>query len=199
VALTGNYQGPRQTTVDLGVGQYRRLYNGRMFDLVDARWIVAMRPSRVIGFRMPGSYGYDVDLANTRRATLLSLQPTVDARLGRHLNFTLSHSLRSLRTGGDEILQAGLTQAQVGYHFSSRAMVRAIVQYQDVDRNPELYVAPVKSESESFFSQLLFSYRVSPQTLLFLGYSDNHLGEDGATLVRTGRTLFLKLGYAWQL
>jgi hypothetical protein len=199
VALSGNYQGPRQTTVDLGAGHYRKLYNGQMFDLVDARWNLEMRPSRVIGFRMPGRYGYDVDLANTRRATLLSLQPSVDARLGRHLNLTLSHSLRTLRTGGDEILEAGLTQAQVGYHFSSRTMVRAILQYQDIDRNPELHVAPVKSESQSFFSQFLFSYRVNPQTLLFLGYSDNHLGEDGATVVRTGRTLFLKLGYAWQL
>ena len=199
VVLSGNYQGPRQSNFDVGVGRYRKRYNGQMFDLVDARWTLAMRPSRVIGFRMPGSYGYDVDLANTRRATLLSLQPTVDARLGRHLNLTLSHSLRTLRTGGDEILDAGLTQAQVGYHFSSRTMVRAILQYQDIDRNPELHVSPVKSESQSFFSQFLFSYRVNPQTLLFLGYSDNHLGEDGATIVRTGRTLFLKLGYAWQL
>lgn len=199
VALIGNYQGPRQSTVDLGVGHYRRLYNGQMFDLVDARWIVAMRPSRAVGFRMLGRYGDDVDLANTRRATLLSLQPTVDARLGRHLNLTLSHSLRTLSTGGEEILEAGLTQAQVGYHFSSRTMVRAILQYQDIDRNPALHLAAVKRESQSFFSQFLFSYRVNPQTLLFLGYSDNHLGEDDATIVRTGRTLFLKLGYAWQL
>lgn len=199
VALTGNYQGPRQSVVDLGVGQYRRLYNGQMFDLVDARWNLEMRPSRAVGFRLPGRYGYDVDLANNRRATLLSLQPALDARLGQHLNLTLSHSLRTLSTGGEEILDAGLTQAQVGYHFSSRTMVRAILQYQDIDRNPALHVATVKSESQSFFSQFLFSYRVNPQTLLFLGYSDNHLGEDGATVVRTGRTLFLKLGYAWQL
>jgi hypothetical protein len=199
VALIGNYQGPRQSTVDLALWQNRKLYNGKMFDLVDARWVMELRPSRAIGFRMPGRYGYDVDVANTRRATVLSLQPTVDARLGRHLNLTLSHSLRTLSTGGEEILDAGLTQAQVGYHFSSRTMVRAILQYQDIDRNTELHVAPVKSESQSFFSQFLFSYRVNPQTLLFLGYSDNHLGEDGATVVRTGRTLFLKLGYAWQL
>lgn len=199
VTLTGNYQGPRQSVIDLGVGHNRRLYNGQMFDLVDARWVLEMRPSRVIGFRMPGRYGDDVDLANTRRATVLSLQPTIDARLGRHLNLTLSHSMRTLSTGGEEILDAGLTQAQVGYHFSSRTMVRAILQYQDIDRNPALHTRPVKAETQSFFSQFLFSYRVNPQTLLFLGYSDNHLGEDGATVVRTGRTLFLKLGYAWQL
>lgn len=199
VALVGNYQGPRQSLVDLAVWKTRRLYNGQMFDLADARWTMEMRPSGAVGFRMTGRYGYDVDLANTRRATLFSLQPTVDARVGRHLNLTLSHSLRTLSTGGDEILEAGLTQAQVGYHFSARTMVRAILQYQDIDRNPDLHVSPVKTESQSFFSQFLFSYRVNPQTLLFLGYSDNHLGEDGATLVRTGRTLFLKLGYAWQL
>lgn len=199
VTLSGNYQGPRQSMLNLGVGHSRRLYNGQMFDLVDTRWMVEMRPNSVVGFRMLGRYGDDVDLANTRRATLLALQPTMDARLGRHLNLTLSHNMRSLTLGGEQILDAGLTQAQVGYHFSARTMVRAILQYQDIERNQALHVVPVKSESQSFFSQFLFSYRVNPQTLLFLGYSDNHLGEDGATLVRTGRTLFLKLGYAWQL
>jgi hypothetical protein len=46
--------------------------------------------------------------------------------------------------------------------------------------------------------QLLFSYKINPQTVFFLGYSDN-LYEDDAldTLEKTDRTWFMKIGYAW--
>jgi hypothetical protein len=44
---------------------------------------------------------------------------------------------------------------------------------------------------------------VNPQTVLFVGYSDGRLGTLDETFTRTpvtltGRTLFLKLGYAWR-
>ena len=47
-------------------------------------------------------------------------------------------------------------------------------------------------------TQLLYSYKLNPQTVFFAGYSDNRL-EDGTTglLEPTGRTVFLKLSYAW--
>ncbi len=47
------------------------------------------------------------------------------------------------------------------------------------------------------FTQFLFSYKINPQTVLFLGYSDNSLGMQGIDITRTDRTFFLKIGYAW--
>jgi len=38
-----------------------------------------------------------------------------------------------------------------------------------------------------------------PQTVLFLGYSDNSAAVSSASLVRAGRTFFLKIGYAWMM
>ncbi|HEX2678381.1 MAG TPA: hypothetical protein VHM19_17130 [Polyangiales bacterium] len=51
---------------------------------------------------------------------------------------------------------------------------------------------------KSLGTQLLYSYKLNPQTVFFAGYSDNRI-EDDATgrLEPTGRTLFLKLSYAW--
>ena len=56
----------------------------------------------------------------------------------------------------------------------------------------------VDSRSRRLATQLLYSYKVNPQTVLFLGYSD--AAEDGDELSAfetTGRTLFAKVGYAW--
>jgi hypothetical protein len=55
----------------------------------------------------------------------------------------------------------------------------------------------VDEQTEELFSQLLFSYKLNPQTVLFVGYSDNSFGDQRIDLTRADRTLFLKLGYAW--
>jgi hypothetical protein len=55
----------------------------------------------------------------------------------------------------------------------------------------------VEPESERLFSQLLFSYKLNPQTVFFLGYSDISLANQRLDLTRANRTFFLKIGYAW--
>ena len=54
-------------------------------------------------------------------------------------------------------------------------------------------------EYQHLFSQLLFSYKLNPQTVLFLGYSDNAVGDATTDLTRQDRTLFVKVGYAFVL
>ncbi len=55
----------------------------------------------------------------------------------------------------------------------------------------------------SLFTRFLFSYKVNPRTVLFVGYSDDRLGMLDPELTRTAltptsRTFFLKVGYAWR-
>jgi hypothetical protein len=77
--------------------------------------------------------------------------------------------------------------------------VRAILQYLDVDRDTELYRYPVQPETNRLFTQFLFSYKINPQTVLFLGYSDNYMGLRSIDLTQTDRTFFVKIGYAFVL
>ena len=60
-----------------------------------------------------------------------------------------------------------------------------------------MYVMPVTSGSRTMFGQFLFSYKVNPQTVLFIGYSDDRVGPQDDPLVQTSRTFFLKVGYVW--
>jgi hypothetical protein len=82
------------------------------------------------------------------------------------------------------------------YQFNVRTFVRAIVQYQDLQRNPELYFRPVRPKQDDLFGQFLFSYKLNPQTVLFAGYTDSRLGFQNVDLAQTDRTFFLKVGYA---
>ena len=162
-----------------------------------ASFFFQMQPSGAARLALSASAGDAVDFTNNRRSDLLQLGPGAEIKLGRHVNVRLDHTLQQLNAPAGRIFRANLTQLRLVHHFSVRAFVRGIVQYRDITRNRELFVSPVEPETRQLFTQLLFSYKLNPQTVLFLGYSDNRLGLEGIDLLQTDRTLFLKLGYAW--
>jgi hypothetical protein len=67
-----------------------------------------------------------------------------------------------------------------------------------VERNEALYIEEVDAHSRDVGRQLLYSYKLNPQTVFFLGYSDQYVDEDNLDgLTVSDRTWFMKIGYAW--
>ena len=54
------------------------------------------------------------------------------------------------------------------------------------------------SELSDIGTQLVYSYKIDPRTVFYAGYSDSYVGGDSVDSFQTGRSLFLKLAYAWQ-
>jgi hypothetical protein len=81
-------------------------------------------------------------------------------------------------------------------HPDPRARHRAVPRRQ---ARPGALSLSGRPQSRDFFTQLLFSYKINPQTVFYLGYSDSSFGDDRIDLLRADRTLFLKIGYAWLL
>ena len=77
--------------------------------------------------------------------------------------------------------------------------MRVILHRLDVRRDPALYVDAADERTERLFAQLLFSYKINPQTVFFLGTSDTRDGTELIDMTTTNRTVFVKLGYAWLL
>ncbi|MGB8957593.1 MAG: DUF5916 domain-containing protein [Candidatus Aminicenantales bacterium] len=185
----------------------RTFYNGQYFDTAYGMADFRIRPFSGSELGLQGQAGQGIDYAESRLANVVSLGPYGSFSLLRHLNTVLSHTFERLSLGGDTIYTANLSQAKIVWNFSVRSFVRAIVQYQNLEQNPTRYSIPVDSRTERVFAQFLFSYKLNPRTVLFLGYSDNALGGvfDGGIgpgrvgITRTDRTFFLKIGYAWQI
>ncbi len=74
---------------------------------------------------------------------------------------------------------------------------RAIFQYQDIERDPSLYLFPVGAEDKNLFTEFLYSYKINPRTVAFVGYRDRRIGDDMISLTQLEREFFVKLGYAW--
>jgi hypothetical protein len=127
----------------------------------------------------------------------VQIEPSVRYNPGLHLRTRLSHVYQTLDVKGGRLFTANLTQLTTVYQLNVRTFLRAIFQYTDVQRASELYVNPVDRSTERLFSQLLFSYKLNPQTVLFAGYSDNARGDERVDLTRADRSFFFKVGYAW--
>lgn len=101
--------------------------------------------------------------------------------------------------GGENLYTAHLGFLRLNYQFNRRTSLRAIVQSGFYDYNTDLYAEGWSSETKEMASQLLFSYTINPQTVLYLGYADGFYGNQDITLTQYQRGIFAKLGYAWVL
>jgi len=193
------YAGLLETAINIHGNAEKVFFNGRYFDMVYADWQASLRPFGGSEFGLQGRAGDQTDYENAREASLFSVSPYVALNIGRHAAISLSHQFELLYCGDDRIYSANLLQAKLIYNFSVRSFIRGIVQYRDISRNPGMYLEPQPSRSKGLFTQFLFSYKVNPRTVLFLGYSDNGAGLEGVDITRINRTFFLKISYAWQI
>ncbi len=196
LALGGTYIGPLQSQATVIVRSNRERYAGVTYDVSDLYFFFGLKPRGGLSVGLEINPAGAIDYGNARAAEALRIGPVLDAGLGRHVNLGLNHNLERLRSGGARVYSAHLFQARLIYNFSVRSYVRAVVQYRDVLRDPQQYSELVERRTQGLFTQFLFSYKLNPQTMLFLGYSDRWGDAPDVGLRRWQRTFFLKVGYA---
>jgi hypothetical protein len=197
IDLSLSYLGPLQSVITVEYARNRELYLNQSYELEVFGWDYELKPAGGLRFGFGIQSGDSVDYYNQRRARVLRLMPNAEMGLGRHVNINFMHAFEGLTLGSEKIFEANLSQLRFVFNLNVRTFVRAIVQYLDVTRNPALYLFPVDPKTNTLFTQFLFSYKLNPQTVLFIGYSDNYLGMNGIDITQTDRTFFIKLGYAW--
>lgn len=128
-----------------------------------------------------------------------SVEPFVAWNVSRNLLLKFRAELYALETpAGDAIVDADVYDLRVTWQFNRRSYLRFTAQRFDISRNLDEYVDEVDANTRDVGRQLLYSYKINPQTVFFLGYADNLTDDDALQgLEATDRTLFMKLGYAW--
>jgi hypothetical protein len=191
--------GPRQSFVRADVYARDQRYAGDLFDTdsVVLYGEFAAHPDVFVSTQVTA--GNQIDFANARQGEQFRLDPGVRWNVGSHLRLNLNHAYEALDTDGGRLFTANLTEMRATYQLNNRTFIRWIGQYLNVDRDPTLYSFPIDARSRDFFNQFLFSYKINPLAVLFLGYSDTRTGNAQIDLTQQSRTLFLKVGYAWQV
>jgi len=193
------YSGPLQTNFSIIGALKHELYAGKLYNLQQAMVQLDIKPVGGLNLKMMTHFGDMVDYSNLRLAWHMILNPAIEFNMGKHINMNFQHRYMRMSYEKDEIFTVNLSQAKLIYNFNVRFFIRAIIQYQDIHKNQSMYISSVQDENQTVFTQLLFSYKLNPQSVLFIGYSDNSLGYSGIEVLQTDRTFFMKLGYAWLL
>jgi hypothetical protein len=200
VELWVQYGGPLQSSVHLEISGRDQVFDGVAFDnLFLQRFRFDIRPSAQIRLELAGRFGDWIDFDNVRPATRREIEPELELNLGRHFSAFFEYTYSDLDVEGGRLFTAKVPQTKMVWQFNNRTFVRAIVQYTDIERNPELYDDPEEIDriERDFFIQLLYSYTINPQTVFFLGYSETGFENQDYSMTSIDRTLFMKIGYAF--
>jgi hypothetical protein len=197
-----NVNGPWQSRIGIDINRVGELYGGVYYDDMDVFGAnVALQPNGSLRFSLNLVGGDAIDYANNQPADILEVNPTAELKLGRRVNLSLDYNMRQLDVEGGRLFKARLAQLRLVYHFNVRTLIRGTLQHYKNESDPSLYTGPYvpESEEETLYSEVLFSYKLNPQTVIFVGTSENQLGLPEMPLGATDRTYFIKLGYAWLL
>ena len=191
-----NYSGPSRSFLNLygvvGTESYRGVdYDDRHLYFDSGYW-----PTGSLFVRLEGVIGDEVDGDNERAGSQLWLAPMMQCKLGPRLDLLLRQEWERLDVEEGRLYTKNRGYLRASYQFTRRMLLRAILQYAEYDLNEGVYTFDVAPRFRHAAAQLLFSYKINPQTVLYLGYSDNHFGDETIRLTQNDRTFFAKIGYA---
>lgn len=196
-----NLQGPMQSFMFMGYNHGEKFYNGQFFDVYNVFFFGHIRPLASVDIGFDISTGDGIDYFNTRSGREFTISPQIELRVGKHFKLDLRHNYQTMDIDGERLYTTNLTDLRFTYQFTIRSFIRVTVQYSDTDRDLSLYVVDttfIDSRSRDITSQVLYSYKINPQTKFFIGYSESGLQNDALNEINiTHHTVFTKLSYAF--
>ena len=190
-------EGPMQSHSVVRPSRAREGFNGEQFDFNRLRLHFCAKPNGHSHAWLNLHGGGQVDYANTRPGDFLNINAGFWYRFGRHFRIEPIFTRERMDVDEGWLYTSTIGQLAASWQFNPRCFVRVILQHVDDEFNPDLYSDSRGPEFQNLFSQLLFSYKLNPRTVLFVGYSDNSSATQDYGLTQADRTIFAKIGYAW--
>ncbi|MEW6982436.1 DUF5916 domain-containing protein [Colwelliaceae bacterium 6471] len=204
IELHGNLQGQKQFYTNFGIVHRERFYDDEYFDETQAMAYASITPVSGLKFEGFTRFGKQIDFTNTRLGDIVNFEPEVRWDINEHIHVHFRHNYSQLDIDGEPLFTANQSDFRVGYQFDMRSILKLVIQYTDIKRDLDLYTIDEEDLPDeryrSFATQLVYSYKINPQTLFYLGFSDGGYQDDNIDkIVRDQRTIFTKFSYAWQL
>jgi hypothetical protein len=182
------YRGAMQSALDIIVDRRRETYNGLQFDQTYLRTTSSLQPNQHVNLRLDTMLSDRIDYVNTRPGKIVQLCPGIGLDLGLHVRLNFDHSFERMTVDEGRLYLANISRLESLYQFNTRSFFRALIQYVDYRYNSDLYYYDIDPEYRRLYTQLLFSYKLNPQTVLFVGYSDSYRAAHEFGLMQNDRT-----------
>jgi len=195
------FQGQKQSVFELGLLNRYENYNGNFYNQNIGYLYTAFRPTKDLRLSLYAEYASRIDYTNEQLGDVLTTQSQAVWDINNHWQLDVRHNYSHLDDyQGRRVFTANLVDFRLYYKLSMRAMLKLILQFEDIDRNEDAYFYQVSEINKDYGSQLVYSYKINAQTLFYLGYSDKGYQDDSLkSIERDQRTFFTKVSYAWHL
>jgi hypothetical protein len=157
-----------------------------------------IKPTKYLYGELYFSFGDKIDYQNNRLGDYQEVYANTRINPTNHLEVDFSYTHEILDAEGSNVYIADLVELRVSYQFDVNSYLKLNLVYSDVDQNLANNVSAYSKINSDLSTQLIYSYKLNPQTVFFLGYSDiSYRDDDLKDLRREERTLFTKISYAW--
>jgi hypothetical protein len=173
------------------VPQEQILVGGRLLDQSYGTLFVQFDPSRRFPrISLDTRFGQQIDFGGARVGDGVFVGLSATVRPMDRLDLQLNTNREWLDVDGGRLFTADVQRLRAQYSFSNKSLVRVIAQYVDNEFANDVH-------DGSFLGSVLYSYKLNWQTVLFVGYGDDRVLLENNQLVEAGRSLFLKVSYAF--
>lgn len=150
-----------------------------------------------------GTTGQQIDFANERPGTGTSVAVSASLNPTNHLNLVLNQDQSSVNVddmagASRQLFIARVSRVRGTYTLTSRMFVRGTVQYVSTNRDTGLYAFGTLAKSGTVSGQVLLSYKLNWQSVMFIGYGDDRMLSSQNRFEKADRQFFVKLSYALQ-
>src|SRR3954471_6505501 len=161
-------------------------------------------PSRLLStISVNGTTGQAIDFANGRPGTGTTMTLSATLNPTNHLNVLLKED-RSWVNVDDplgvsrQLFIQRVSSVRGTYTFTSRMFLRGTAQYVSTNTDPSLYTFSTPPKSGTVSGQVLLSYKLNWQSVMFIGYGDDRMLSRQDRFEKVDRQFFVKLSYAFQ-
>lgn len=147
------------------------------------------------------NYGDAIDFSNNRLGKEFMINPEVEWKVSHAISLDASHIYQHLDVDGGELFNANLTDIRLNWYLNLNHFIRVSSIYTQIERDPSLYLYhQPRAKSSQLGNEVLYGYKLNPQSVFYLGYSDGLISNDEIdSLTHNEQTYFMKVSYAWLL
>ncbi len=186
--------GYRQDTENLDIKDNTSLFTEKQINFYGQ-----FQPTPQLFSSLEITYGDQIDYDNNRLGDLVELSSAINYSFNQHLELDAYLTRSELDFNSENVYVADLVELRLSYQFDVYSYLKLNLAFRNTDRNLANNTdKSLLATDKNFQTQLIYAYKLNPQTVFFLGYSDNSYQDDDlVSLKRDQRTLFTKVSYAW--
>tara|TARA_R110000744_G_scaffold218481_1_gene337262 strand:- start:13173 stop:15470 length:2298 start_codon:yes stop_codon:yes gene_type:complete len=172
--------------------------NTDRFQENQAVFYATVQPTAQFSTEFELTIGDKIDYENNRLGDYIAIFGNVKYNVNKHLEFEFSHTYSDLEAENANVFTENLTELRISYQFNVNSYLKFNVVYTDIDFNLDNNASAYTAKDNNLSTQLIYAYKINPQTVFYLGYSDNSYQDDRLkSISREQRTIYSKISYAW--